>query len=194
MAILCSLYAVNAAALDITLLGGSQGGGSVEYISTGTTLHFADDNMHGLILSLPQGHDKQLELFYSRQQTQLEQEPLVPAGDLMALDVHYLHLGGTVLSDELNGVRGFLSGGLGITHFDPSLRGASAEERASLSIGVGGRWMPSSHVGLRLEGRAFGTLFNSNTAIFCSGGCSFAVSGQLLTQYAIFAGLVLRFD
>ena len=195
LSILLGLFSSVATAVDVTLLGGSQGGGDIEYISTGSTLDFADEAVHGLIFSIPRSHNKDLELFYSQQQTRLEEGgPFVPPSELMELDIHYLHLGGSVMSEKLNGLQGFLSGGLGITHFSPSLQGAAAENKASLSLGAGARWMLSDRVGLRLEGRMYGTLFDSNTLLFCSGGCAFSVSGELLTQYAIFGGVVVHFD
>ena len=192
--LLLGLFPSAVSAVDISLLSGSQGGGHIEHISTGSTLNFADDSVNALIFSIPRHDNRDMELLYSRQKTRLEEASAVPAGELIALDVHYLHLGGTVFSEEFNGVSGFLSGGLGVTRFNPSPGGAVSENRASLSLGMGARWMPTSRVGLRLEGRLFGTLFNSNTAVFCSGGCTFAVSGELLTQYALFGGLVIHFD
>lgn len=194
LALLLSVYTTATTAVELSFLGGSQGGGEIEYIDTGSTLNFADDAVRAVVFSVPRGDEKSFELFYSRQHTRLEEEPLVPAGELMDLDVNYLHFGGALMSEQLYGLQGFLTGGLGITHYNPSLSGAAAENRVSMSLGLGARWMPSDRVGLRLEGRLFGTLFNSNTVIFCSGGCSFAVSGELLNQYAILGGLVIRFD
>lgn len=184
-----------AMALDLTLLSGRQDGGHLDHIDTTSTLHFEGSSATALILSQPVTADKELELLLSRQQTRLtDGAPTLPAAELIDVDIHYLHLGGTVLSEQYYGARGFLSGGLGLSHFDPSLSGASAENRASISLGLGARWMATQRLGLRLETRFFGTLFDSNTAIFCSGGCQFAVSGNLLSQYSLFAGVVVRLD
>jgi hypothetical protein len=136
-----------------------------------------------------------MELYYSRQQTRLsEGEEVVPAGELLDVDIHTLQLGGTVLSERRYGWQGFLSGGLGFTYFDPSLYGSGAETRASMSLGLGARWMPLKRVGVRLEGRLYGSLFNSTTSVFCAGGCRISVQGDLLRRYALFAGVVVRLD
>ena len=191
----CLLAAVPVAALDLTLLQGTQGGGRLQHIVTEENLQFDTTPVQALVIGAPSSGFQDLELFYSRQQTSLEEGGTqVPSNQLFDLDVHYLHLGGTVLSERWYGLQGFLSGGLGVSHFSPSLSGAEAENRTSMSVGLGARWMPTQHIGLRLEGRLFGTLFNSNTRIFCSGGCSFSVNGDLLTQHAVFAGLTLHLD
>lgn len=195
LALVLSLSSSTLLATELTLLGGSQGGGNLNHIDTNSTLHFEQAPARALILGWPLDHNRDLELFYSQQLTRLgDGSSAVPAADQFDVDIHYLHMGGTVLSEELYGWQGFLSGGLGLSHFSPSLGGASAENRASMSLGLGARWMPHSRVGLRLESRLYGTLFNSNTAIFCSGGCQVSVSGDLLSQYAFFAGVVVRLD
>ena len=185
-----------ALALDLTPLYGGQGGGHLGHINTGSTLTMDSTPVSGVIVSWPMSHFQEYEVYFSQQHTRLlEGDIAVPQQDLISLDVRTLHWGGTVLSEERgNGLRGFLSGGLGVTQYTPSLGVAAAEMRPSASLGLGARWMPTERVGVRLEGRLFGTLFNSNTTIFCSGGCSFTISGDLLTQYALFAGLVVRLD
>ncbi len=195
LSLLLTLFAVALPAAELTLLSGAQGGGRLNHIDTSSTLRFEQTPSRALILGWPVSHHQDMEIFYSQQQTRLiDGSAAVPAQALFDIDVHYLQLGGTVLSEQRYGWQGFLSGGLGLTHFSPSLGGATAENRASMSLGLGARWMPHDHVGLRLESRLYGSLFNSNSAIFCSGGCQVSVSGDLLSQYAIFAGLVVRFD
>jgi hypothetical protein len=193
--LLFSLLACDAGALELTPLGGTQGGGAVTHIASGESLQLRDAATQGIIIGWPLNHEQEMELYYSRQSTQLQSNnPAIPQDDLLALDIHTLHLGGTVLSEPVHQLRGFLSGGLGITHYAPSLSGANSETRASMSLGIGAKWMPSKNIGLRLEARGYGTLFNSTTSIFCSGGCTLSVSGDLLSQYALFAGLVIRLE
>ena len=57
---------------------------------------------------------------------------------------------------------------------------------------------PTECLGLRLEARAFGTLLNSETDLFCRTGpdiniCAVRVDGTVLWQLETFAGLVFRF-
>jgi len=65
--------------------------------------------------------------------------------------------------------------------------------RASFSIGVGLLWPLSKTIALRLETRGLATLFNSNSALFCHGGCSLSINGSLFFQAEVFAGLAIRF-
>lgn len=185
-----------ALALDLTPLYGSEGGGNLSHISTDSTLTLASSEMKGVILSWPISDFQDMEVYYSQQQTHLQQGDVpVPPEDLISLDIRTLHVGGTVLSDEgPSGLQGFLSGGIGLTHYTPSLGVSASEVRPSASVGLGVRWMPTQRLGVRLEGRLYGSLFNNTTTIFCSGGCSFSISGDLLTQYALYAGVVFRFD
>lgn len=190
-----ALFSTTSTALDLTLLYGYQDGGWLNHIDTDSRLKLDQSSASGFILGRPLSANRDLELLYSQQQTVLKEGNIaVPPEDLLTIDIQYLHLGGTVFLERYQGIEGFLSGGLGMTHFSPSLSGAPAETRPSMSLGVGARWMPVERVGLRLESRFYGTLFNSNTTLFCSGGCRLSVSGDLLTQYAIFAGVVVRLD
>lgn len=194
IALLLGLFSTWVTAAEVSVLYGTQGGGRLEDEAAGTTLELAEKPVRALIIGTPLNHEKDLELFYSRQQTHLRDSSVVANGDIASLDIHYLHLGGTVLSEELAGWQGFVSGGLGVTYFSPLPNELDPETHASMSVGLGARWMPTPRVGLRLETRFYGTLFNSSTSVFCSGGCVLSVSGDLLTQYAVFGGIVFRFD
>jgi hypothetical protein len=192
--LLLGLFSTFATAAEVSLLYGTQGGGELEHDDTGATLEMAEKPVRALVIGTPLNDEQELELFYSRQQTRLRDSSAVSNETLSSLDVHYLHVGGTVPSDSLAGWQGFISGGLGVTHFTPLPSELDPETRASISVGLGARWMPTRRVGLRFETRLYGTLFNSNTSVFCSGGCVMTVSGDLLTQYAVFGGIVFRFD
>ncbi|MCK4675295.1 MAG: hypothetical protein KAT61_05230, partial [Gammaproteobacteria bacterium] len=65
--------------------------------------------------------------------------------------------------------------------------------RASFSIGIGLKWPVTKNIALRLETRGLATLFNSNAALFCNGGCSLSVNGSLFIQTEVFSGLAVRF-
>jgi hypothetical protein len=187
------LLSSTATATEITALYGSQGGGPLHPIDDNSTLSLEQTSLLGLILGTPLPGGRDLELYYSRQQTRLRDgETAVSADQIFDVEIHTLELGGTVLSSPWHGWRGFVSGGLGLSHFNPSLDGGSAENRASLSLGLGAKWVPVQGIGLRLEGRFYGSLFNSTTSLFCGGGCELSVQGDLLRRYALFAGLVVR--
>ena len=58
--------------------------------------------------------------------------------------------------------------------------------------------MPAARIGIRLEARAWGTLMQSDTDIFCRTGpeqnlCAVRVDGKVLGQVETIAGVVFRF-
>lgn len=135
------------------------------------------------------------ELFYSRQETSLEEgSPLAP----FDLNVEYLHLGGTlVLSEELP-VIPYMAGGLGITRIDPKTGGGSDDTRFSVSLAGGLRLPITDRFSARLEARGYLTFVNSDSAFFCASGdfggvCAVRVRSDTLFQYELLAGASFAF-
>jgi opacity protein-like surface antigen len=87
----------------------------------------------------------------------------------------------------------FVSGGLGFTYMDPDYSGFDSALRASLSLGVGLKYRITDDIAFRLETRGLATMFNNNSAIFCSGGCTLAVNGNFILQGEVFAGVAFGF-
>lgn len=152
---------------------------------------------YGLLLSLPYEHGKTIEVYYSQQSSDLTSVNLtLPAQTGTAdipLTINYLHFGGTAPIDDYKGLKTFVSGGLGFTYLSPDLTGLQSDLRASFSIGIGLKWPLAETVALRLETRGLATLFNSNAALFCNGGCSLTVNGSMFFQAEVFTGLAVRF-
>ena len=122
-----------------------------------------------------------------------------PAADRPDADVevHVLQLGGTYLGDG-DTVYPYLAATLGGTHVRTRSGNSDSDTFFSGSIGLGVKFMPSEQFGLRLEARAYGTLIDSSTDLFCSTGpdenvCAIQVRGESLTQVETFAGIVFRF-
>lgn len=137
---------------------------------------------------------RRLELWYSRQASELTSSGPVTGEPLFDIDVHYLHLGGTVAAGEWDAVRPFVSGGLGVTHFSPGRSGLGSDTRLSMSLGAGGRIPLGPAIGLRLDARWIGTLMDSNSTLFCDdGSCALQVDGDLLSQWELGAGVYFAF-
>jgi hypothetical protein len=134
----------------------------------------------------------QLEIYLSRQRTTLDTSEPFQNGEDFDLDVYYAHAGGTYLFREQGAVP-FVAGTLGITHMRPTDTEYNPETRFSLRIGGGVKLPLAKHVGLRLEASGLLTYFDTNTAIFCSGGCVARVEGSAFTQVDLGAGLVIAF-
>jgi hypothetical protein len=60
------------------------------------------------------------------------------------------------------------------------------------------KFLPTSRWGIRVEARAYGTMIDSSTDLFCSTGpdantCAIRVKGKMLNQIETFAGITYRF-
>ena len=144
----------------------------------------------GFVLGIDKNSASQYEFLFSSQDTRLVTNTLVPTPTL-GLTIDYYHFGGTTIFKG-GDLKPFVSGGLGVTHISPD-GNLSSETKFSLSIG-GGIKVPLSHqIGLRFEGRGFGTVVNSSSGIFCSGGCSASFSGDMYLQFEAFMGVSVAF-
>jgi hypothetical protein len=189
-----------AAGIEITPFTGYTAGGDFTNTATGQSLSFDETSSYGIMLDFKQAGDPRqpgeawIELYYSRQQTKLkaDQAAFISA-PLFDVNVEYYHLGGTY-SQATGNVRPFVVGTFGATRMTPQKDGFQSETKFSLSLGGGVKLYLTERVGLRLDARWFGTLFNGSGAAFCSGGqCLVNVQGDVLSQYSANAGVILAF-
>ena len=190
-------FSTSSYSVEIIPLYGFRGGGEFVDDTTDTKHTLESSDIAGLILSFPYEYGKTFEIYYSHQSTQLNSistsEPAPNDSVNIPLTIDYLHFGGTapIVADE--NLQTFVSGGLGFTYMSPDYTGAQSDLRASFSIGLGLRWPITDIISLRLETRGLATLYNNNSAIFCSGGCAISVNGNLFLQGEVFAGLGFKF-
>jgi len=183
--------------IEITPFAGYRFGGSFEEEGSTAQYELKDSASFGLILNFRHRDPTQWEVFYSQQHTEAEFQGAAPNDPLVDIEIHVLQLGGTYRGEgEL--ARPYLAATLGATHIRTSSVASSSDTFFSGSIGVGMMFMPSSRVGVRVEARAYGTLVDSNTSLFCSTGpnqnvCAVRVDGSMLSQIETFAGLTFRF-
>jgi hypothetical protein len=189
----CALAAALPAAAQnsITVYGGWRGGGSFQQ----DTSPFASIGLKGSAsgsVALDFGLDatRQVQVFASYQPTDLEPSATTPT---VPITVSYLHLGGTNYFEAAVGRGAYVVGGLGVTRLSPGLSGLSDEYRPSLNLGLGYQWPITGALSLKAELRGYFTLINSNSALFCSGGCVVAIKGDGLTQVEGLLGLSLAF-
>lgn len=191
------IISTNSYAVEITPLLGYRGGGEFVDTDTGRKHTIVASDMYGLIIGFPYEHGKTIEVYYSHQSSKLNSVdvdlPSTTNNIDIPLTMDYLHIGGTAPISEQKTFKTFVSGGIGFTYLSPDLSGLQSDLRASFSIGVGLKWPISERVALRLETRGLATLFNSNTTLFCNGGCSLSVNGSLFIQGEVFAGLAIKF-
>lgn len=181
----------------LTLFGGRGFDGSFETAS-GENIELADDATYGFIFNLREDASTQWEAFYLRQDTRADTTELEGFAQSVATEIHYLQGGGTYEGTGER-VRGFASGGIGLTHIRPLGTSTKNDTFVSLSVGGGAQFRPAARVGVRLEARLFGTVVNSNSKIYCGtttatdGGCLFTLNGDMLWQTHLFAGVTFRF-
>jgi hypothetical protein len=184
-----------AAGFEITPFAGHTWGGDFTDAVTGKTIGMDDTASYGIMLDFNQAEDTWIELYFSRQQTslKLDQGTFPSSTPLLNVDVEYFHVGGTY--GEASGkVKPFVVGTFGVTHMTPKEEGLDSVTKFSLSLGGGVKLFVNDRVGLRLEGRWFGTLFDGSGEAFCANGaCAVKVQGDLFSQYVANAGLIIAF-
>ena len=184
----------NAEGLDVVVFTGLRGGGEFEVVETGDDLTLKEAQTLGIVVDKKTKKGTYWEFYYSKQPTKLTTGDPFSSGSLFDVDVEYLHFGGKSYINKDNGT--FLVGTIGATHFDPKTSGLDSETKFSLGLGTGIEFGGDSNIGLRLEGRAFGTFLDSSGAIFCggsSGGCTIITTSSVLWQLELNVGLIFRF-
>lgn len=181
-------------------MGGSIDGEDDAGEETGEEISLDDDSTFGLIINAPfqdlGGAYTEWEFSFSRQSVGLDDAPDTVDPDLEIDITHYL-VGGTYVGGEDN-VRPYLAAGIGAAHLSPDAPGYDSDTVFGFGIGVGAYFFPESRVGLRIEGRALGSVIDSDSAVFCASGptgstCAFRANGELLMQWEIMAGATFRF-
>jgi hypothetical protein len=182
---------------EITAFGAYRFGGTFEDEQSDASYELEDSPSFGLILNIRDKHNTQWEIFYSQQQTEAEFLGGTVNDPEVDIDLHVLQLGGTYQWDG-EVARPYLAFTLGGTHVRTSSADSKSDTFFSGSIGVGMKFLPTSRVGIRVEARAYGTLIDSGTDLFCSTGpdanvCAVRVEGEMLSQFETFVGVTFRF-
>jgi hypothetical protein len=184
-----------------TLYAGYRDGGSFTDVVSGSGLPIEASGVGAVSLDLvldPRA-GTQIQIYVSRQSSDVDTRnatpptsgPPLPAK--FPLRVTYAHIGGTAFIDKKIGQGVYLAGGIGATLFEPDLEGAANELRPSISLALGYQLPLGERVALRFEARGYATLVNSNSALFCSGGCVIAIKGETVTQGDVQLGVSFRF-
>jgi opacity protein-like surface antigen len=180
---------------EITPLGGFQGGGRFDIQNSNQNADVDSHNMYGIALGLRNDPTEQYELLYTRQETNLENNPQFGP---LNLNIEYLHVGGTVVTNDERRVQPYIAGGLGVTRFNTDLPNVNEETHFSINFGGGLRVPFNPHFSLRLEARGFLSFVDTNTAIFCASGsnggfCNIRGRGNTFFQYNVLAGAAFAF-
>lgn len=194
--------AAQAQTIEITPMIGYRFGGSLEAApgsasasEPGVELEVEDAAAFGVQLGYRVG-DGEIELLYARQNTQLQTAGLFTGVPVFDLALETWQIGGTYLfADDAARAQPFVAVGLGLTRLLPGPASLSDETRFSASFGAGVKLWLGRHFGIRLEGRGFFTVLDSESRSLCGSesGCLIRWTGSELSQAEARAGLILRF-
>jgi hypothetical protein len=184
----------------LTVYAAYRDGGSFTDITTGSRLPIEASGAWAASLDLGRSPATQVQLFVARQSSHVDArqatQPMPPAAPLPAkfpMTLTYAHIGGTSFVDKKIGQGVYLAGGIGATLFEPDLNGLANELRPSVSLGIGYQLPLGERFALRFEARGYATLVNSDSALFCSGGCVISVKGNTVTQGDVQLGFSFRY-
>jgi hypothetical protein len=181
------------AAVEIAPFTGHRYGGGFEDTNTLSGFELADAASFGLLLDFDSEPDKQIEIFLSRQDTQLTTAGTFTGNPLFDLSIDYYHIGGLYLLPADGPIHPFVSGTIGLTSMVPKRADLTTENRLSLSLGGGAKFFFSRSLGLRFDVRAIYTMMNADTSVFCSGGCTIRVRSNGFVQTEAGAAMLMRF-
>ena len=179
---------------SVTLYGGDRFGGSVTDSTNNSSIDLKNGSSFGLAVDIGLDRARQVEIFYSQQDTALTSGAFSSQSGNAGLTLRNYHVGGTAFIDEI-GSGGYVMGGIGGTTATPKGSGLNSETFFSGNLGVG--WMVplGRHVGLRFEARGYGVALRGSGALFCGGqsGCTVAIKGNGLFYGEVLAGVAARF-
>ena len=179
------------AEVEVTPMLGYRTGGEFNAIGVPATLKLEEAETYGVTIDIDHGKYQQITVLYSRQETSLRTSQFGVQNPLFDVDVEYLHIGGNQIWIKEK-MRPFFGATVGATHFNT--QEYSSTTRLSFSIGGGSKFFLTKRIALMVGARAYATLFNSSSSIFCgNNGCSAAVSGSALFQFEATAGVTFRF-
>jgi hypothetical protein len=176
----------------ITPFAGYAFGGDFEDPTDASERSLDEDVNWGVFFDIADEPWRHYEFFYSQQSTQADgAEPL-------DMDVQYLHLGGTVSHPDAVHAIPFFGLTVGAARFSPDGPGLKDATKLSFSVGGGVRVPFTDHLGLRLDLRAFITLFDESTTLFCASGaqggtCRISAEGDTFLQYSASLGVTFAF-
>jgi hypothetical protein len=177
----------------VTLYGGYRGGTNLTDATTEQDVRVGSTGTFGFALDIAYEPLKQVQIFYSRQNTDLSSDALLGATKSIPLRIEYFHLGGTAFFKKMSD-GGYAVGGIGATLFTPNGPELTTETKPSINFGFGYMFPLGRSLGVRFEARAYATLINSTGGFLCkNSSCVVSIKGDALYQGEALIGLTGRF-
>jgi hypothetical protein len=192
IALLVAGTPLSAQGIEIAPFGGYRFGGDLFEIAAGRPLDEDGASALGIVVDFPLWSGFQIEGLASRQEAQVLVPALLP-GALVRMQISVDQWQGGALQEFTDGpIRPFLSSTFGLTRYASDV---DSEIRFALGAGGGVKLFPSSHIGLRLDGRVMATFLDAGgTALACRpGACLVALHVNAVWQAEFSAGVVFKF-
>jgi len=176
---------------EFTPFVGYMAGGEFEDPTDDSDRNLDEDNNYGLFVNAAVDYWRHYELLYTKQSTRVQ------GATPFDMDVQYLQIGGTVSYPDAERVIPYFGMTVGAARFSPDQAGLDDETKPAVTLGGGVRVPLTDHFSLRLDLRAFATILDSDSDIFCvsSGGatCRIKVKSDVFLQYAANLGFTVGF-
>jgi len=176
-----------------TLYGGYRAGGTFTETTTGQDVRVGSAGSFALAVDIALEPRKQVQLFYSRQKTDLSSGAFLVSTSSIPLTIEYYHIGGTAFFETMSSGP-YVVGGIGATVFRPTGPGLTSETKPSINLGLGYMLPLADRLGVRFEARGYATLIDSTGGMFCSNNsCLISIKGTTLFQGEALVGVTGRF-
>ena len=188
---------VQPARLEVTPFVGLRLGGTFTDETSGRKLELDDGLSAGILLNWRDSSRTEWEIGWSHQATKVSGVDNMPAAAEFDIDIDYLQIGGTYLGNGKM-AKPYMVATLGAAFLDPVASDFGSDTFFAFSIGGGVKLFPERRFGLRLEGRFYGTVIDSDSKIFCSSspqasGCLISTKGEVIWQWEMLVGGIVRF-
>ena len=155
-------------------------------------VELSEETSYGLLTAWSFDKKRQGELLISHYDTSFSQSDDFSASNT-DVGISYLHIGGN-LPVSSGYMPLYVTGGLGLTHFSPKDKDLNDETRFSMNVGLASKVELTEQISLRVDGRVYGTFFDSSSAIFCDvENCAIYISSDMWFQSEVSAGITFRF-
>jgi opacity protein-like surface antigen len=177
---------------EITPIIGFSVGGEFEDPVDGSDLDVEEDTSFGLIFNIAADEWRHYEFLLSNLSSSVE------ADTPFDIDIQYLQIGGTVSSPDAERVIPYFGMTVGAARLSPDQAGLDDETKFALTVGAGMKIPITDRIGVRFDARAFITLFDTDSDIFCisSGGagtCRIKAKSDTFVQYSAALGITVGF-
>jgi hypothetical protein len=184
---------------EFTLFGGYRYGGKFDFqnVTTGDSLGSSSVDSSGIVgigIGVPVGADYHIELWANKQSSVLEItddsspviSPVLRGGDI---DMTTLHLGVVRNFFKSKEFATFVGLSAGLSKIEPQFEGLESDNRISVAISAGCKYIPYDHLGFRLDLR--GTIIADKSELEGTQDSVYTIAPMTSFQTDLSVGVIL---